>query len=157
VERVNYAQKHVLTQKIVSRFGEDLTGKTFAIWGLAFKPNTDDLREAPSLVLIDDLTKRGAKVVAFDPVAMPESRHLLAANANVTFAEDAMSVLKGADALAIATEWKTFRAPDFAVMKAALKTAVIFDGRNLYEPDVMKQHGFAYYPIGRAQPHEQVK
>jgi UDPglucose 6-dehydrogenase len=157
VERVNYAQKHVLTQKIVSRFGEDLTGKTFAIWGLAFKPNTDDMREAPSLVLIDDLTKRGAKIIAFDPVAMPESKHLLASNANVSFAADAMGTLKGADALAIATEWKTFRAPDFAAMKSLLKTAVIFDGRNLYEPDAMKQLGFAYYPIGRAQPHEQVK
>ena len=151
VERVNYAQKHVLTQKIVARFGENLAGKTFAIWGLAFKPNTDDMREAPSLVLIDDLTKRGAKVVAFDPVAATEAKHVLGDNANVSFAADAMDALKGADALAIVTEWKTFRAPDFSAMKAALKSPTIFDGRNLYEPEVMREQGFAYYPIGRAQ------
>jgi UDPglucose 6-dehydrogenase len=157
VERVNYAQKHVLTQKIVSRFGEDLTGRKIALWGLAFKPNTDDMREAPSLVLIDDLTKRGAKIVAFDPVAMGESKHLLAENTNVSFAENSMTALVDVDALAIATEWKAFRAPDFAAMKAAMKTPVIFDGRNLYEPDIMRQHGFVYYPIGRPQPHEQVK
>jgi UDPglucose 6-dehydrogenase len=157
VERVNYAQKHVLTQKIVSRFGEDLTGRKIALWGLAFKPNTDDMREAPSLVLIDDLTKRGAKIVAFDPVAMGESKHLLVENANVSFATDSMAALTDADALAIATEWKAFRAPDFAAMKAVLKAPIIFDGRNLYEPDAMKQHGFVYFPIGRPQPNEQVK
>ena len=151
VERVNYAQKHVLTQKIVARFGENLAGKTFAIWGLAFKPNTDDMREAPSLVLIDDLTKRGAKVVAFDPVAVTEAKHMLGDNANVSFAADAMDALKGADALAIVTEWKTFRAPDFNAMKAALKSPTIFDGRNLYEPALMREQGFAYYPIGRVQ------
>ncbi len=151
VERVNYAQKHVLTQKVVKQFGEDLTGKTFAVWGLAFKPNTDDMREAPSLVLIDDLTKRGAKVVAFDPVAATEAKHLLAANAAVSFADSAMAALSGADALAIVTEWKTFRAPDFAAIKAALKSPVIFDGRNLYEPDTMEEQGFRYFPIGRKQ------
>ena len=151
VERVNYAQKHVLTQKIVARFGENLAGKTFAIWGLAFKPNTDDMREAPSLVLIDDLAKRGAKVVAFDPVAVTEAKHMLGDNANVSFAADAMDALKGADALAIVTEWKTFRAPDFNAMKAALKSPTIFDGRNLYEPALMREQGFAYYPIGRVQ------
>ena len=151
VERVNYAQKHVLTQKIVARFGENLAGKTFAIWGLAFKPNTDDMREAPSLVLIDDLTKCGANIVAFDPVATGEAKHMLAGNAKVSFAADAMSALQGADALAIVTEWKTFRAPDFAAMKAALKSPTVFDGRNLYEPEVMREQGFAYYPIGRRQ------
>ena len=151
VERVNYAQKHVLTQKIVARFGENLAGKTFAIWGLAFKPNTDDMREAPSLVLIDDLTKRGANIVAFDPVATGEAKHMLAGNAKVSFAADAMSALQGADALAIVTEWKTFRAPDFAAMKATLKSPTVFDGRNLYEPEVMREHGFAYYPTGRRQ------
>ena len=151
VERVNYAQKHVLTQKIVKRFGEDLNGKTVAVWGLAFKPNTDDMREAPSLVLIDDLTQRGAKVVAFDPVAMKEAKHLLAGNDKVRFAENANDALAGADALAIVTEWKTFRAPDFAAMKAALKAPVVFDGRNLYEPSSMQELGFDYYPIGRAQ------
>jgi UDPglucose 6-dehydrogenase len=151
VERVNYAQKHVLTQKIVKRFGEDLTGKTFAVWGLAFKPNTDDMREAPSLVLIDDLTRRGARLVAFDPVSMKEARHLTSGNQQLQFAEDPMSALKGADALAIVTEWKTFRSPDFAAMKTSLKSPVIFDGRNLYEPDAMREQGFDYYPIGRRQ------
>ena len=151
VERVNYAQKHVLTQKIVKRFGEDLSGRTFAIWGLAFKPNTDDMREAPSLVLIDDLAQRGAKIIAFDPVAIAEATHLLGGNPGVTFAANAMDALNGADALAIVTEWKNFRAPDFAAMKAALRVPVVFDGRNLYEPDAMREQGFEYYPIGRAQ------
>ena len=151
VERVNYAQKHVLTNKIVKRFGEDLADKTIALWGLAFKPNTDDMREAPSLVLIEDLTKRGAKVVAFDPVALDEAKHLLANNPAVTFASGAMEALTGADAMAIVTEWKTFRAPDFVAMKAALKFPVIFDGRNLYEPGTMREQGFEYYPIGRPQ------
>jgi UDPglucose 6-dehydrogenase len=151
VERVNYAQKHVLTEKIVARFGADLKGKTFAIWGLAFKPNTDDMREAPSLVLIDDLTKRGAKIVAFDPVAITEAEHTLGSNENVSFADSPMSALKDCDALLIATEWKTFRAPDFAAMKKQLKTPIVFDGRNLYEPAAMRELGFAYYPIGRAQ------
>ena len=151
VERVNYAQKHVLTNKIVRRFGDDLAGKTIALWGLAFKPNTDDMREAPSLVLIEDLVKRGAKIVAFDPVAHAEAKHLLDNNPNVTLASSAMAALNGVDALAIVTEWKTFRAPDFAAMKAALKSPVVFDGRNLYEPDAMHELGFEYYPIGRRQ------
>jgi len=151
VERVNYAQKHVLTHKIVARLGEDLSGKTIAMWGLAFKPNTDDMREAPSLVLIEDLTRRGANVIAFDPVAMPEAAHLLAANRRVRFVERANDALAGADALAIVTEWKTFRAPDFAAMKVAMKSPVIFDGRNLYEPDAMRDLGFHYFPIGRRQ------
>jgi UDPglucose 6-dehydrogenase len=150
VEAVNYAQKHVLTQKIVKQFGEDLTGKTIALWGLAFKPNTDDMREAPSLVLIDDLTARGASIVAFDPVAMPEARHVVTSG-NVAFADSAMAALQGADALAIVTEWKTFRAPDFAAMKQALKAPLVFDGRNLYEPEVMAENGFRYFPIGRKQ------
>ena len=151
VERVNYAQKHVLTQKIVKRFGENLTGKTIALWGLAFKPNTDDMREAPSLVLIDDLTKRGANIVAFDPVAMQEAKHLLARNAHVRFVDNAMDAVVNADALAIVTEWKTFRAPDFTAMKAKLNAPIVFDGRNLYEPDSMRELGFDYYPIGRKQ------
>ena len=151
VERVNVAQKHVLTQKIVKRFGEDLSGRTFALWGLAFKPNTDDMREAPSLVLIEDLIKRGAMIVAFDPVALAEARHLLGDKPGVKFASGAMEALKGADALAIVTEWKIFRAPDFAAMKTALKSPVVFDGRNVYEPEAMQALGFEYYPIGRTQ------
>ncbi len=151
VERVNYAQKHVLTEKVVARFGADLTGKKFAMWGLAFKPNTDDMREAPSLVLIDDLTKRGATVVAFDPAAIEEAKHTLGSNKNVSFSSSAMGALGGADALLIVTEWKTFRAPDFTAMKAQMKAPVVFDGRNLYEPAAMRESGFSYYPIGRAQ------
>ncbi|MBL8519231.1 MAG: UDP-glucose/GDP-mannose dehydrogenase family protein [Betaproteobacteria bacterium] len=151
VERVNTAQKHVITEKIVRRLGENLEGRTIALWGLAFKPNTDDMREAPSLVLIDDLTRRGAKVVAFDPVAMHEAQKLIGANPAVAFATDAQSALAGADALAIVTEWKTFRAPDFAAIKSALKAPIVFDGRNLYEPDAMRDLGFEYYPIGRRQ------
>ena len=138
VERVNNAQKHVLTQKIVKRFGEDLSGKTIGLWGLAFKPNTDDMREAPSLVLIDDLVKRGAKIVAFDPVALDEAKHLLGNNPSVKLAGDAMAALSGVDALAIVTEWKNFRAPDLNSMKAALKSPIVFDGRNLYEPQAMR-------------------
>jgi UDPglucose 6-dehydrogenase len=149
VERANYAQKHVLTQKIVKRFGENLAGKTIALWGLAFKPNTDDMREAPSLVLIEDLIKRGAKIVAHDPVAMHEARKVL--GDSITYADTPMAALPAADALAIATEWKTFRSPDFAAMKAALKVPVVFDGRNLYEPEAMRALGFEYYPIGREQ------
>ena len=151
VERVNYAQKHVLTQKIVKRFGENLAGKTIALWGLAFKPNTDDMREAPSLVLIDDLTKRGANIVAFDPVAMTEAKHLLTGNARVSLVDNAMDAVVNADALAIATEWKTFRSPDFTALKSKLKSPIVFDGRNLYEPDSMRELGFDYYPIGRKQ------
>ncbi len=151
VEAVNEAQKHVLTQKIVSRFGENLSGRTFALWGLAFKPNTDDMREAPSLVLIDGLLKHGAKIVAFDPVAMPEARKLLGKNSAVQFADTPHAALNQADALVIVTEWKTFRSPDFAAMKQSLKAPVVFDGRNLYEPETMHKLGFEYYPIGRPQ------
>jgi UDPglucose 6-dehydrogenase len=151
VERVNKAQKHVISEKVFKRLGENLSGKTIALWGLAFKPNTDDMREAPSLVLIDDLTQRGANVVAFDPVSMEEAKKSVGTNARVRFADSAYAALQGADALAIVTEWKTFRVPDFAVMKSELKVPIVFDGRNLYEPGTMKEHGFEYYPIGRAQ------
>lgn len=149
VERVNIAQKHVLTQKVLARLGENLHGKVIAIWGLAFKPNTDDMREAPSLVLIEDLLRRGASVVAFDPVAAHEAARVL--GTRIRYAGDAMAALANADALAIVTEWKLFRAPDFALMRTAMKTPIIFDGRNLYEPAVMREQGFEYYPIGRAQ------
>jgi UDPglucose 6-dehydrogenase len=151
VEAANEAQKQVLGQKIIARFGNNLAGKRIALWGLAFKPNTDDMREAPSLVLIEQLTKRGAHVVAFDPIAMHEAKKSIGENANVSYAETAMDALDGADALAIATEWKTFRSPDFAALAARLKQAIIFDGRNLYEPETMRAAGFEYYPIGREQ------
>jgi UDPglucose 6-dehydrogenase len=149
VERVNAAQKHVLTDKIVRRFGENLSGRTIALWGLAFKPNTDDMREAPSLVLIEDLLARGAKVAAFDPVAMEEARKAI--GGRIRFAESAHDALADADALAIVTEWKTFRAPDFAAVRSAMKTPIVFDGRNLYEPGTMREQGFEYFPIGRRQ------
>ncbi len=151
VEQVNRAQKSVLTQKIVKRFGEKLAGKTFALWGLAFKPNTDDMREAPSLVLIDELAKRGANITAFDPVAMQEAKKMLANYPNVRFAADAHAALENADALVVVTEWKTFRSPDFDFIRQTLNSPVIFDGRNLFEPEAMRALGFEYYPIGRQQ------
>ena len=155
VERANEAQKHVLASKITQRLGDDLTGKHIALWGLAFKPNTDDMREAPSLVVIADLLARGATVCAYDPVAMPEARHLMAAQKRVSFAASPMDALTGADVLAIVTEWKEFRSPDFAAIRAALKQPIIFDGRNLYEPSDVVQAGIEYHPIGRLVPKTQ--
>jgi UDPglucose 6-dehydrogenase len=152
VEEANERQKGVLVDKIVARFGADLSGRTFALWGLAFKPNTDDMREAPSRVVLAALKARGAKVVAYDPVAMKEARHLYEGESFVSFAETAMDALRGADALVIMTEWKAFRSPDFDAVKAALSTSVIFDGRNLYEPAVVASHGIEYYAIGRKTP-----
>jgi len=149
VEQVNDEQKRVLGKKIVTRFGEKLTGRRFALWGLAFKPNTDDMREAPSRVLIADLLARGAAVTAYDPAAMDEARRLFAGEARVRFAESPLAALDGADALAIVTEWQEFRSPDFDAIRARLKTPVIFDGRNLYDPQAVKRSGLDYYPIGR--------
>lgn len=148
-EQANDAQKLRLSQKVVARFGEDLSGRTFALWGLAFKPNTDDMREAPSLTAIDELTRRGARVCAYDPVAIPHSRELLADNVAVTFADDMYQALDGADGLLIATEWKVFRAPDLDRVRQLLKTPLIIDGRNLYVPADMRSHGFEYQGIGR--------
>lgn len=158
VEAVNDRQKNVLGEKIVARFGEDLKGRHFAIWGLAFKPNTDDMREAPSRVLLRQLLDRGASVAVFDPVAMKEARRVLAldfadapeAFARIRFCDSQGEALQEADALVIVTEWKTFRSPDFGRLKARLRTPVIFDGRNLFEPDVMTEAGFEYYGIGRS-------
>lgn len=158
VEAVNNNQKHVLGRKIIARFGEDLSGKSFALWGLAFKPNTDDMREASARVLLGELVGRGASVAVYDPVAMTEARRVLAldfadqpgALARIRFCDSSMEALDGADALAIVTEWKTFRSPDFDQVKAALKSPVIFDGRNLYEPQVMADAGFEYHGIGRS-------
>ncbi|WP_432259491.1 UDP-glucose dehydrogenase family protein [Cupriavidus sp. TMH.W2] len=160
VEAVNDAQKRVLGDKIVRRFGDDLTGKTFAIWGLAFKPNTDDMREAPSRVLARELVSRGASLRVHDPVSMAEARRVLDADladlpgaaARVSFHEHQMDALDGADALAIVTEWKVFRSPDFGQIKQRLKTPVIFDGRNLYEPEAMVELGIEYLAIGRGMP-----
>lgn len=149
VEEVNRAQKHILGNKIKARFGNDLTGKRFAVWGLAFKPNTDDMREAPSRTLIADLFEAGATVTAYDPVAMTEARALLGKDARFQTADDMLSACQGADALVIVTEWKEFRSPDFDALKAALKNPVIFDGRNLYDPALMHTMGITYEAIGR--------
>ena len=149
VERANEAQKHVLGEKIRARFGGGLQGRRFALWGLAFKPNTDDMREAPSRVLIADLLAAGASVRAYDPVAGPEARRIYAQERRVEIAESALAALEGCDALAVVTEWQEFRSPDFAQMKRLLGTAAIFDGRNLYDPAVAKAQGFEYFPIGR--------
>ena len=158
VESVNDAQKQVLGRKVIKRFGEDLSGKTFGIWGLAFKPNTDDMREAPSRVLARELVSRGASLRVHDPVAMEEARRVLEIDladipgglARVQFCEAQMDVLKDADALVIVTEWKVFRSPDFSQICALLKTPVVIDGRNLYEPDAMAAAGIEYHAIGRS-------
>jgi UDPglucose 6-dehydrogenase len=149
VEEVNEAQKHVLAKKIKNRLGENLAGQRIAIWGLAFKANTDDMREAPSLVLISSLVKAGATVQAYDPVAGAQARKLFEKDKSVEIVESAAAALEGADALAVVTEWQEFRSPDFAAIKAQLKTPAIFDGRNLYDPRVLKDLGFEYFPIGR--------
>lgn len=149
VEAANEAQKRVLLDKITARFGSDLQGMHFAIWGLAFKPDTDDMRAASSRVLIEGLWALGATATAYDPVAMQESRRIYGADARLTYADSPMSALKAADALAIVTEWKEFRVQDFAAIKAALKTPAIFDGRNLYVPSQVREQGIEYYAIGR--------
>jgi UDPglucose 6-dehydrogenase len=151
VEEANERQKGVLAEKIVRRFGERLDGRRFAMWGLSFKPNTDDMREAPSRVVIAALRSRGAEVVAFDPVAIDEARHIFSDDPGVSFAGSAMDAVRGADALVIMTEWKAFRSPEFDDLRAELKHPVIFDGRNLYEPAVVESHGLEYYAIGRPQ------
>ncbi len=149
VEDANDAQKLVLVDKIVARFGSDLGGKHFALWGLAFKPNTDDMREAPSRVIIAELCRRGATVTAYDPVAMAEARRVFGDNARLTYAERPMQALDNADALVIVTEWKEFRSPDFDAIKAKLKSPVIFDGRNIFDPALPRKSGLTYLSIGR--------
>jgi UDPglucose 6-dehydrogenase len=149
VEAVNDAQKQVLVEKIVGRFGEGLSGRRFALWGLAFKPNTDDMREAPSRTIIDALLRRGAVVVAYDPVAMDEARRVFGPLPGLSYAASPLAACDGADALVVVTEWKEFRGADFAVIKARLKSPLIFDGRNLYDPAQVKAAGFEYAAIGR--------
>jgi len=149
VEDVNREQHQVLGRKIVGRFGEDLSGCRFALWGLAFKPNTDDMREAPSRVLIAELLRRGATVCAYDPAAMGEAGRIYAAEPRVELAQSPMEALTGADALVIVTEWQEFRSPDFETIRTRLKNSAIFDGRNLYDPGEMRRHGIEYFPIGR--------
>ena len=149
VEEVNGAQKSVLLHKITRRFGENLKGKHFALWGLAFKPGTDDMREATSRVVMEGLWARGATVTAYDPAAMNETRHIYGARADLRYAENPKDALHEADALVIVTEWKAFKSPDFNVIKARLKQPVIFDGRNLFEPASVVAQGIEYHGIGR--------
>ncbi|TAN86236.1 MAG: UDP-glucose/GDP-mannose dehydrogenase family protein [Gallionella sp.] len=149
VEQANHTQKFVLLNKITKRFGEDLKGKHFALWGLAFKPGTDDMREATSRVVMEGLWARGATITAFDPVAMKETRHIYGERADLSYAENSKDALQNADALIIVTEWKAFKSPDFNIIKARLKQPVIFDGRNLFEPANVTALGIEYHGIGR--------
>ncbi len=149
VESANERQKHVLVDKITDRFGQDLRGRTFAIWGLAFKPNTDDMREAPSCVIVSELSRRGAALRAYDPVAMDVASQLMQGTARLSFVKSQADALQGADALVVITEWKEFRNPDFEHIKSTLTQALIFDGRNIYDPAQMHDLGIEYHGIGR--------
>ena len=152
VEEVNQSQKYIIPEKVEKRFGEDLNGKTFAVWGLAFKPDTDDMRQAAAITIIKELTKRGAKVKAYDPKAEQEAQECyLKDNDNVIYLDSKYEALKEADAMILATEWKEFKAPDFIEMKKLLKQPVIFDGRNQYDAERMDELGFEYYQIGVAK------
>ena len=157
VEAVNHDQKQVLVQKVFARYGRDLSGKTFALWGLAFKPNTNDMRDAPSRVVISALLRAGARIQAHDPVAEEEARRVLALDLadaptlleKLQFMDKPMEAVQGADALIIVTEWKAYRSPNWPALKTAMKATVIFDGRNLYEPRDIKSQGIEYHGIGR--------
>jgi UDPglucose 6-dehydrogenase len=150
VDSVNRAQKSRLLEKITARFGADLSGRRFALWGLAFKPNTDDMREAPSQVIVRGLLERGATVAAYDPVAMEQAKKSFAGLAGISYAGSPLAALDGADCLVIVTEWKEFRSPDFDAMKRRLATPVVIDGRNLFDPERVRGHGLEYFGIGRA-------
>jgi UDPglucose 6-dehydrogenase len=148
VEEVNEKQKQLLVHKVVRHFGEDLKGRRFALWGLAFKPRTDDMREAPSIVIIEELLRRGATVNAHDPEALAEARKVF--GERIGYHRLNYDALEGADALLVVTDWNEFRRPDFKRMRELMRTPIIFDGRNLYDHDALREHGFAYFPIGRA-------
>jgi UDPglucose 6-dehydrogenase len=152
VEGVNEAQKRVLVNKIVRRYGENLRGRCFAIWGLAFKPDTDDMREAPSLVVVKELAARGARCRCFDPIAMERAGESLGTVDGVEFVADGLQALEGSDALVIVTEWRQFKSLDMAAFRSRLKAPVVFDGRNLYDPARMLAEGFEYHAIGRSVP-----
>lgn len=159
VEDVNAVQKRVLVDKIFARYSKDLTGKTFGLWGLAFKPNTDDMRDAPSRVVVRELLRAGARIVAHDPVAGHEALRVLKLDLadapalldNFRLVGKPMEAMAGIDALVIATEWKAYRSPNWTALKAAMKAPVVFDGRNLYEPDLLREEGITYFAIGRRQ------
>lgn len=146
-EAVNASQKLVLLPRLVEHYGNDLAGRKFALWGLSFKPNTDDIREAPALTIINELLERGAQICAYDPEGMNATRRIL--GERITYAKRHYEACEGADALIIATEWNKFREPDFTYLSELLQAPVIFDGRNLYELETMREHGFTYYSIGR--------
>jgi UDPglucose 6-dehydrogenase len=149
VEDVNHAQKHVIADKVKEHFGKDLSGRTFAVWGLSFKPDTDDMREASAITIINDLTAAGAKIKAYDPKAMEEAKKCyLKDNASVEYVERKYEALKDADALILITEWKEFRSPDFDEIRSCLKQPVIFDGTNIYGAKTANKYGFDYYQIG---------
>jgi UDPglucose 6-dehydrogenase len=150
VENVNDRQKQVIFNKVLQHYNGDVKGKVFALWGLSFKPRTDDMREAPSRVILEALINAGATVQAFDPEAMEEAKRLYGNNAGLSLVETADDALQGAHALIVVTEWKTFWSPDFEHIKQTLKDAVIFDGRNLYQPTLLKKQGITYYGIGRS-------
>ena len=150
VSQVNQAQKSRLLEKITRRFGEDLSGKRFAVWGLAYKPNTDDMREATSRIVVPGLVERGAAVVAYDPVAMEQAQRVFSKLPGIGYADSPQAALDGADCLVIITEWKEFRSPDFDDIKRRLRTPVIIDGRNLFDPAMVRSFGLEYSGIGRA-------
>ena len=150
VSAANERQKSVLVDKVVARFGDDLAGRQFAVWGLAFKPNTDDMREAPSRVVIEALTRRGATVKAYDPVAIAQARAVMMDVPGLTFAASQTDALQGSDALLVVTEWREFKSPDFEQMRQLLKTPLVFDGRNLYEPEMLAEFGIEYHGVGRS-------
>ena len=146
VEDVNDDQKNVLVKKVIQEFGEDLTGSSFAFWGLSFKPETDDMREAPSIVIANELIQRGAKITAYDPVAIDEAKIIL--GNKIAYSDNAYSALQDADALLLITEWREFRSPDWSKVKSELKNSILFDGRNIYDRSALKSKGFTYYGIG---------
>jgi UDPglucose 6-dehydrogenase len=146
VEDVNDDQKKVLVKKVIQEFGDDLTGRSFAFWGLSFKPETDDMREAPSIVIANELIRRGAKVVAYDPVAIEEAKIVF--GNRIAYSDNAYSALQNADALILITEWREFRSPDWSKVESELKNPILFDGRNIYDRSHLKSKGFTYYGIG---------
>lgn len=154
VEAVNNRQKHTLFDKLAAHFGgaQALAGRTIAVWGLSFKPNTDDMREAPSRTLMESLWQAGAQVRAFDPVAMEEAARSYAGRTGLALAADKYAALEGADALVVCTEWQAFRSPDFDEMARRLKSKVLVDGRNIYSPEKLRADGWSYYPVGRPAP-----
>jgi UDPglucose 6-dehydrogenase len=151
VEAANDSQKRVLVDKVVARFGENLQGRSFALWGLAFKPDTDDMREAPSWVIVHELLRRGAAIRAYDPVAMDEARRVFGDLPGLSFASHQADALRDADARLIVTEWREFKSPDFEQMRALLKQPLICDGRNLFDPALVRSLGLEYHAVGRGE------